>query len=386
MLRQRNWRILYEPTTKRRRIKLRKGFTALLVALLTLSLCACAKNDTIETVPDESLNMSENSQAEAENDWETESDFNQYQEDEEVDYNGLIIQRIFIDNPDSENYHATVSLTCLNIDTGASDSVNDFSFDLPKDGADGYIIPYSPRLVGEIANREMFNENYSRMALDKYSAETRLRTAGWMDKNGEFFDVTDYLGLESEYGIGYSAVGFLDDYFVFGEYIHETRLQFYSVPISDMSIENVVQSSNPFTERGLGSGCSWINEDEDWMFYNVGSGTMSERSIDIFAETGIYRYKPENYGCQFGIGNPDGTQFACLACTDEEQHLFEIYIVNMEDLSFAKSVEITDGEEYQFSTWEGHPEISNNTIGLLESDQYSCHLIDWEQFKGEKTT
>jgi hypothetical protein len=50
----------------------------------------------------------------------------------------------------------------------------------------------------------------------------------------------------------------------------------------------------------------------------------------------------------------------------------------MEDLSFAKSVEITDGEEYQFSTWEGHPEISNNTIGLLESDQYSCHLIDWE--------
>ena len=85
MLRQRNWRILYEPTTKRRRIKLRKGFTALLVALLTLSLCACAKNDTIETVPDESLNMSENSQAEAENDWETESDFNQYQEDEEVD-------------------------------------------------------------------------------------------------------------------------------------------------------------------------------------------------------------------------------------------------------------------------------------------------------------
>ena len=131
-----------------------------MTVLLTLSLCACAKNDTIETVPDESLNMSENSQAEAENDWETESDFNQYQEDEEVDYNGLIIQRIFIDNPDSENYHATVSLTCLNIDTGASDSVNDFSFDLPKDGVDGYIIPYSPRLVGEIANRETHQEQF----------------------------------------------------------------------------------------------------------------------------------------------------------------------------------------------------------------------------------
>mgnify|MGYP006990188209 CR=1 FL=1 len=51
---------------------------------------------------------------------------------------------------------------------------------------------------------------YYFFALDKYSAETGLRTAGWMDKNGEFFDVTDYLGLESEYGIGYSAVGFLD--------------------------------------------------------------------------------------------------------------------------------------------------------------------------------
>ena len=46
MLRQNNWRILYEPTTKRRRRKLRKGFTALLTVLLTLSLCACAKNNT----------------------------------------------------------------------------------------------------------------------------------------------------------------------------------------------------------------------------------------------------------------------------------------------------------------------------------------------------
>lgn len=351
----------------------------LLTASLTLSLCSCAGNDNNETISDESLNMNENSQAEVENDLESENYFNQYQEDEEKDYDGLIIQRIFIDSPDSENYHATVSLTCLDIDSGTSDSVSDFDFNLVKEGADGYIIPYSPRLIGEIANREMFNDNYGRMILDKYSAETGLRTAGWMDRNGEYFDVTGYLGLESEYGIGYSAVGFLDDYFVFGEYIHETRLQFYSVPISDMRIENIIQSSNPYAERGLGSKVSWANENKDWIFFNVGSGTTSEWSIDIFAETGIYHYKPENYGCQFGIGSPDGTQFACLVCTDEEQYLFDIYIVNMEDLSFAKSVEITDGEEYQFSTWEGHPEIYNGVIDS-ELGQYSCHLIDWEQF------
>lgn len=350
---------------------MRKRFMVLLAVSLTLSVCACAENDTNEPISEESLNTNENSPAEVEN------DFNQYQEDEEVDYDGLIIQRIFIDSPDSENYHATVSLTCLDIDSGTSDSVSDFDFNLAKDGVSGYIIPSSPRLVGEIANREMFNDNYGRMILDKYSAETGLRTAGWMDKNGDFFDVIDYLGLESEYEIGYSAVGFLNDYFVFGEYIHGARLQFYSVPISDMSIENVIQSSNPYAERGLGSKVSWINENEDWVFLNVGSGTTSEWSIDIFAETGIYRYKPENYGCQFGIGSPDGTQFACLVCTDEEQYLFEIYIVNMEDLSFAKSVEITDGEEYQFSTWEGHPEIYNDIIDS-ELGQYSCHLIDWE--------
>ena len=46
MLRQNNWRILYEPTTKRRRRKLRKGFTALLTVLVIVSLCACAKNNT----------------------------------------------------------------------------------------------------------------------------------------------------------------------------------------------------------------------------------------------------------------------------------------------------------------------------------------------------
>ena len=149
---------------------MRKRFMVLLAVSLTLSVCACAENDTNEPISEESLNTNENSPAEVEN------DFNQYQEDEEVDYDGLIIQRIFIDSPDSENYHATVSLTCLDIDSGTSDSVSDFDFNLAKDGVSGYIIPSSPRLVGEIANREMFNDNYGRMILDKYSAETGLRT------------------------------------------------------------------------------------------------------------------------------------------------------------------------------------------------------------------
>ncbi len=63
MLRQRNWRILYEPTTKRRRRKLRKGFTALLTVLLTLSLCACAKNNTSKEFSNEDVEE-ENTQSE----------------------------------------------------------------------------------------------------------------------------------------------------------------------------------------------------------------------------------------------------------------------------------------------------------------------------------
>lgn len=368
---------------------MRKRFMALITMLLVLPLCACSNDDVNETFSNTPSNINEDKQTAVaeESGLEAESDFTQYEETEEVDYNGLIIQRIFIDSSDPENYHATVSLTCLDIDTGTSDSVSDFDFNLAKEGVDGYILPYSPHLVGEVANRESLDEGYDKLTLDEYSAETGLRTAGWMDKSGEFFDVTGYLGLESEYGIGYSAVGFLDDYFVFCEHIHETRRQYYSVPISDMKIENVKQSSNPYAERsqelaekslGLPRYDENTWRDEECVFFDAHSGSISGDSIYIVTKTSIDEFKPENYGCRNGIGNPDGTQFAYLVCTDEEQQLYDIHIANREDFSFIKDVEITDGEEYQFSMGRGHPEIGGiNSTGNL-AEEYYCHLIDWE--------
>ena len=114
-----------------------------------------------------------------------------------------------------------------------------FSFNFKGPGfPGGYALCYA-------SYRDMFSTDYSKIATQKIFLGNRESHAGWIDEDGNFFDVTEALGLQSQSDFDdpkqYAPVGFTED----GLFVYIDRSEipsgplFYSVPVDDVRPENI---------------------------------------------------------------------------------------------------------------------------------------------------
>lgn len=101
---------------------------------------------------------------------------------------------------------------CFNPETGSESLVSRFTL---WTSSDEYS-PSSYRLRG-IVDRTAFSSDYGKMACTKYFTNNGETHAGWLDTEGNFFDVTEALGLQSKSDfddpVPYWAAGFQDGFF-----------------------------------------------------------------------------------------------------------------------------------------------------------------------------
>lgn len=367
----------------------------LFAACLTCGLCACSGgnvsvndggNANPETTPSSQgatePEVTDNNETEGTN----EGSLPLPEEQTFPEYDGLIIERVYSRRNSNTGYHFTVDLTCLDIDTGTSQSVSVFDFDVAHKGIqDGYIMPASMTLGGQVNNRDLFSEHYDKIALGRFSDDTETISAGWMDRNGNFFDVSGTLGLKPEYGIGFKAIGFCGDYFVFGEYKNTNiGTNYCYVPVSDLREENIVAIeqgivNNPYLAL---SGKFHVGDPPKitWVGQNLAFGDMSNGRIAIGEESQMIEFKPANANCRNGIGSPDETQLAFLQ--KDENDIYGLYVTEIHNLSAIRRIEIMDGTEYLFSTWTGtdgtHTTAFGTGVSISGEGLKECYLIDWE--------
>lgn len=364
-------------------------FVFLFAACLACSLCACGGGDMSangggnanpEATPSSQgatePEVTDNNEAEG----TTEGSLPLPKEQTFPEYDGLIIEQIYSRGNSNTGHRFTVDLTCLNIDTGTSQPVSVFEFDVGQINVrNGYIMPDSATLIGQVYNRSLFSEHYDKMALGRLSDDTGIISAGWMDRNGNFFDVSGALGLESEYGIGFHTVGFCGDYFIFGEYKNRNmRTNYRYVPVSDIREENIVAIDgivdSPYFALGSKFGVGNNSVNITWVGQNLAFRDLPSGGIAIIDENQITEFNPTNARCRNGIGSPDETQLAFLQMNEND--IYEVHITEIHNLSAIRKIEITDGTEYIFSTWTGSSIGTGGSIigeGLM-----GCYLIDWE--------
>lgn len=141
-------------------------------------------------------------------------------------------------------------ISCVNIETGESTVIAEFNF-MPKTLQD--TIMYSPAAGFSCGHREWFTSDYSKVAVSRLDTQSGQTSVGWIDTNGDFFDVSEALGQldRSDFDdpVTYRTVGFTDDgFFVYKQVSGSglsAQISYHYVPIDNID-PSVIQDGVPF--------------------------------------------------------------------------------------------------------------------------------------------
>lgn len=327
---------------------MKKKLLALLLAVgMAVSLCACGDSGDSGAAPvyDESPTAPDSSWAAEEPNETTEPDSEPMPPESTTDAQipdpapivtepdkpeGLIIM-----TTTSSGFAAgTTDIIISNIDptTGTATTISRFTFgNVRSDDTSltSYITPEGSGITmggGYYATRrEWFDDDYDRMAITLSNSASAELHAGWIDMDGEFFDVTTALGLEAKNDFDvptkHNAIGFSEDgYFVYKSLMGDgsnAHWEFYHVPLDNLSINAV--------EEGIwlpGAGETFQSKTSDLRFsdWDANSGQFLLNtnkkisylcaSTDDVGETYVPGESRLNWN---GVFSPDGTFVAFMS-------------------------------------------------------------------------
>ncbi len=133
---------------------------------------------------------------------------------------------------------------CVDIETGASELIADWDF-RPRQGD---TVNYYPGPGFRCGRQDWFADDYSKVAVSRTDSQSGQTCAGWLDADGNFFNVSEALGRvghgDFDDPVEDYAVGFMDDeFFVF--YQVTNRREYHYVPIDNLA-PSVVQDGLPY--------------------------------------------------------------------------------------------------------------------------------------------
>lgn len=252
----------------------------------------------------------------------------------------------------------------------------------------GYLVPLDNPRFGNF--QDQFSPDFSRMAATRMRISDRSMHCGWVDKSGEFFDVTEALGEAEASGsdtpVHYQAIGFMDngETFVYEKVndlnaadVFET-IGYYAVSVDNIEPGTswVVSPSIPYMHNDDSWG--WLGDymPSDWIdathFYaDTGSQTEKDPCVIVDIETQtvselISGELSENWGV---VASPDGQQIALMSrFRNGILNTAGLYVRSLDNLGYDRSVggvgSIGNGR-------------SSTIYGRATNVDVFCTVLDW---------
>lgn len=281
------------------------------------------------------------------------------------------------------NYDLTV--VNLNPETGVYYEIKKFSLQFSEDQNR---VSYSMADNRYATYRDCFSNDFSKLACTKKFGNNGETHAGWLDSQGNFFDVTEKLGLESKEGFSndpvyYGAVGFAeDDSFVYKFQKPGSMPQYYYISTdnvsSDLIMEGDSYKNSNFYEFDMDAPffhCEptcWLNDTQCIVDYGNDSVILDLTVPSAYKEYSMVDYIPEtkrsNWG---GISSPDGGKIAFISCDASVDNPPELFTVPTEG---GEPVEINN--KLPFTRKRNGEGLSK--INEIHEENFACvSLLDW---------
>lgn len=242
-----------------------------------------------------------------------------------------------------------------------------------------YILPGAQIFT---TRRHWFNNDYTRFAVTKCFTETNEYHAGWLNKDGSFFDVTEKLNLQShgdfDDPVEYRAVGFSED----GQFVYTGGREYFFVTVPDVAMRNVSKGSpyphaNPDDSSELYNSLysdtnitDWI-DDNTFISYGRYSDGVYRSTIEKLDSGETIKYVPGSSRHHWnGVLNPDKNMIAFMSEPISGTGKPELFIIPVDGGNPTKinsSIELSNGRECE----KGIPDNS------LDNSYYTA-LIDWQ--------
>ncbi len=282
---------------------------------------------------------------------------------DELDCKGLIIGEWIVNQIVNDNalngYHYLINVKSVDISTGNETTISSFEFDktssLPENRS-GYAQNFGMILFGQLP-KDMFSNNYDRVIMEWRDSNGKT-SAGWMDTNGKFTNVTEILQMSPEKGIGFSPIGFIDDYFVFGEWKNDNYNDLiskkYYVPYNDLKRQNVKEGEpyQIFRTNTMSYDMSCYGKTKS--VYTI-SQNLSET---IFVHDrqkgmdGIVFPQDQLQSLVSGVLNSSEDKMIFLG-SDSQSEKNSIYLADMSSLSNFTKLDILSHQKYNFGIMRG---------------------------------
>ncbi len=243
------------------------------------------------------------------------------------DIEGIIVAQETWDNVSSIYY----TIYAIDPVTGASRMLNQFAYrDINKFDSDYIRTPAgsSPgfRLFGNFS--DIFSSDYTKAAVTKTFVGNGESHAGWLDANGNFFDVTIALGEQAQSDfdalVRYCAVGFQNDIFIYASIDDRNRVQhYYGVAVDDIapgasweiSASDRMIATDYDTWHWLMSyyrPTCWLDDDRVLVERIENGGNKAKCRIATVSTRAIEQYLPgeDTNNNWNAVASPDGTKVA----------------------------------------------------------------------------
>lgn len=354
----------------------KKGLSLLLAVCLAGSMCACGGGGDNTPADDvlQEVNVPEEADVPEEMDM-PEENFPELEPEPE----GLIVLELGSSVGRDE---MTFTVHCMDPDTKEESIFSEFTYSV-LENAEGY--RYQEGAEGLLSlflfqgGRYRFSDDFDKMALDKRFPGSGETHAGWLDDNGNYFDVTEALGLQSKSDFDdpakYVSAGFMNGYFAYFQPTSKDGLrgEYYYVPVDNVTPAAVQKgdipdrNGNPIVGEFISGRfgprdiTSWIDDTHYIANEDVGSITRVVNSFiyDTENQNRTY-YVPGNSRMSWnGVVSPDGTQIAFLSTpTSNTTHRpADLYIIPINGGDPVK----VENYPFEFGEYLSGP----------------CQLIDW---------
>lgn len=180
---------------------------------------------------------------------------------------------------------------------------------------------------------KLISNDFSKLKISRCCSHNNESHAGWIDINGDFYDVTTILGFQSENDfaerVNCHSIGFMDEYFVFS-CEKDDGSEYYSVPINDVSTDAMIKGLPPgVNEVHVRGVTDWIDENTYITNYRDSHNGHETSFIGKVDSEEQNFYIPENNRTNWnGFISPDGTQIAFMSSLGEGET--GIYVVSVD--------------------------------------------------------
>lgn len=250
----------------------------------------------------------------------------------------------------------------------------------------GYLVPLDNPRFGNF--QDQFSPDFSKMAATRMRISDRSMHCGWVDKSGEFFDVTEALG-EAEASdfddpVHYHAIGFMDNgaTFVYEE-VSDTNngywfdtLGYYAVSVENIESNTPWELDPSSTYLHDGDSWKWLGDyrpsdwtDETHFYADTGSKKNPCVIVDIAAQTMSEFLPGETRRNWSVVASPDGQQIAFMSRSESgPSNSAELYVMSLDDMSHNRQL-LTINSPSDARTMSIYGELTD--VDTL------CVVLDW---------